>query len=74
MQRPLGHDELPLGVEAWHEAGVDEVTPLLVIGGLQLHPAVVVRQDVREPGQEEELEGGTNGSSWQGSIMDQWFD
>ncbi len=45
----LSNDELPLGVEAWHEVGVDEVRSLLVVSGLQLHPAVVVRQDVRKP-------------------------
>jgi hypothetical protein len=45
----LSDDELPLGVEAWHEVGVYEVRALLVVRGLQLHPAVVVRQDVRKP-------------------------
>ena len=49
VERALGHDELPLGVVARHEVGVDVVAPLLVVGGLQLHPAVVVRQDVGEP-------------------------
>ena len=46
----LCNNELPLGVEAGHVVGVDEVAPLLVVRGLQLHPRVVVRQDVREPG------------------------
>jgi hypothetical protein len=49
VQRALGHDELPLGVEAGHEAGVDEVAALLVIGRLQLDTAVVVRQDIGKP-------------------------
>ena len=51
VERPLGHDELPLGVVARHEVRVDVVAPLLVVGGLQLYPAVVVRQDVGEPAQ-----------------------
>ena len=49
VERALRHYELPLRVEAGHEAGVDEVAPLLVVCWLQLHPAVVVWQDVGEP-------------------------
>ena len=49
MERPLGHDELPLGVEARDEVGVDVVAAVLVVAWLQLHPTVVVRQDVGEP-------------------------
>ena len=51
MERALGHDELPLGVETWYEVGVDVVAAVLVVARLQLHPAVVVRQDVGEPAQ-----------------------
>ena len=48
MERSLRHNELPLGVEAGHEAGVDEVAALLVVRRLQLDPTVIVRQDVGE--------------------------
>ena len=53
----LSDDELPLGVEAWYEVGVDKVRALLVVRGLELDPAVVVGQDVREP-----ASGGSGGS------------
>ena len=49
MQRALAHDELPLGVVAGHEVGVDVVAALLVVCGLKLDPAVVVGEDVGEP-------------------------
>ena len=49
VEGALGHYELPLGVEPRDKTGVDEVTSLLVIRRLQLHPAVVVRQDVCKP-------------------------
>ena len=49
MKRTLGYDELPLGVVAGYEVGVDVVAALLVVRGLELHPAVVVGQDVGEP-------------------------
>ena len=49
MERTLSHDKLPLGVEARDEVGVDVVAAVLVVARLQLHPAVVVRQDVGEP-------------------------
>ena len=49
VERSLGHDELSLGVEAGREAGVDVVAALLVISWLQLHPAVIVGEDVGEP-------------------------
>ena len=49
MERALGHDELPLGVEARGEVGVNVVAPVLVVRGLELDPAVVVGQDVGEP-------------------------
>ena len=49
VERALRHYELPLRVEAGHEAGVDEVAPFLVVCRLQLDPAVVVWQDVCEP-------------------------
>ena len=49
MKRALGHDKLSLGVVAGHEVGVDVVAALLVVRGLELHPAVVVGQDVGEP-------------------------
>ena len=43
VERPLGHDELPLGVEARDEVGVDVVAAVLVVAWLQLHPTMVVR-------------------------------
>ena len=49
MERALGHDELPLGVVAGDEVGVDVVAALLVVRGLELDTAVVVGQDVGEP-------------------------
>ena len=49
VERTLGHDKLPLGVEAGDEVGVDVVAPVLVVGGLELDPAVVVGEDVGEP-------------------------
>ena len=49
VQGTLRHYELPLRVEAGHEAGVDEVAPFLVVRRLQLHSAVVVWQDICEP-------------------------
>ena len=49
MQRTLGHDELPLGVEARRKIGVDVVAAVLIVAGLELHPAVVIGQDVGEP-------------------------
>ena len=49
VERTLGHDKLPLGVEAGDEVGVDVVAPVLVVGGLELDPAVVVGKDVGEP-------------------------
>ena len=35
VERPLRHDELPRGIVAGHEIGVDEVRALLVIGWLK---------------------------------------
>ena len=49
MERALRHDELPLGVVAGDEVGVDVVAALLVVCGLELYPTVVVGQDVGEP-------------------------
>ena len=49
MKRTLGYDELPLGVVAGYEVGVDVVAALLVVRGLELDPTVVVGQDVGEP-------------------------
>ena len=49
VQRALSHDKLPLGVEARREVGVDVVTAVLIVAGLELYPAVVVGQDVGEP-------------------------
>ena len=49
VERPLGDDELPRGVEPGHEVGVDVVTALVVVARLELDPRVVVWQDVGEP-------------------------
>ena len=49
VQRTLGHDKLSLRVESRDEVGVDVVAAVLVVGGLELHPAVVVRKNVGEP-------------------------
>ena len=46
----LSDYELSFGVEAGHKVGVDEVAAVLVISAGELHPAVVVRQDVGESG------------------------
>ena len=56
VERALRHNELPLRVEPGDEAGVDEVAPLLVVRWLQLHPAVVVWQDVCEPVTSQQLQ------------------
>ena len=56
VQRALGHDKLPLGVEARREVSVDVVTAVLIVAGLELYPAVVVWQDVGEPVTSQQLQ------------------